>query len=159
MTSFRSLGFSSYEEYLSSSHWQEITRSLIDLNPRARCWICGKRRHLLLHHVSYDHLGHERLGIDIYIVCYGCHEEIHWSVFLCKRIPIEKSTMMSRMYLLRVTYPLRKFRLGSAINNFFRWWMTPDVWCRKSDIVRHDLFSHFLPQIPLFPIPFFMCYA
>lgn len=107
-----------YSLYLQSDHWKHLKKIHITDNPRACCWICGRKNKLLLHHVSYDHLYHEKLNIDIYIVCFDCHTKIHFSFFgLCKT-PLVKSKLIGRMRYIKYVY-LSTLILTSIYKRFY----------------------------------------
>lgn len=118
MPTWRDLGFKEYREYLASSWFRSLTKQLITQNRKARCWICGKKNTLLLHHVKYDNLGNEKLGRDVYILCFTCHTRTHFTTW-GYRVPLEKSKLLARMKFLKVTYPVRNFRIGSLIQSFW----------------------------------------
>lgn len=114
-----------YPLYLQTEHWYNLKTVLIWKNPKAKCWICGEadKRVLLLHHVSYENLLAEVLYKDVYIICYGrnkCHRKIHFK-YLGEKVKIDRQILLSRMKWLRLTHPIRDFRLGSLINNIIQW--------------------------------------
>ena len=64
-----------YREYLKSPEWrQKRTQKLRAAD--YRCERCGSAINLSIHHVSYDHLGHEPFD-DLVCLCRTCHAEIH----------------------------------------------------------------------------------
>ena len=68
-----------YLAYLNSPAWRTVrTRAL----ERAdyRCYHCGAKRDLQVHHLSYDRLGAER-DDDLQVVCADCHEAVHLEAF------------------------------------------------------------------------------
>lgn len=73
-TRLRSLGFSSYWEYLQSAHWQDISRAYKASGLPTRC-ICGAPE-VELHHRTYERLGREELT-DLIPLCRLCHAAIH----------------------------------------------------------------------------------
>lgn len=107
-----------YPDYFKTRWWKELNDALIDSNPDAKCWICGKTNTLLLHHVSYLNLFAEVLGIDIYILCFDCHTRTHFHLNGDK-VSLEKKVLVKRMKILKSTYRIRNFRLGSTINYMF----------------------------------------
>lgn len=62
------------EQYLTSSHWQSLRARLY--TPYASCKICGKRKFLNIHHLTYKNRGHENIE-DLVILCRIHHLEIH----------------------------------------------------------------------------------
>jgi len=104
-----------YPKYFKTPHWKNLNVELIDSNPDAKCWICQKTNTLLLHHVNYDNLFFEKLGRDVFILCYDCHTRTHYHRD-GTRVPMSEKELLKRMRLLKYTYPVRSFRLGSAIN-------------------------------------------
>lgn len=73
------LGYSSYDEYLQSEHWQKL-RKMILISAGEKCQRCGSRAALQVHHETYDNLGHERVD-DLLAVCRECHDKIHFGPF------------------------------------------------------------------------------
>jgi len=68
----RDIGYGSYAEYLASDHWKEM----VELYRREKCFCCGRKKKLHLHHNTYDRLGKE-LATDFITVCKECHSRIH----------------------------------------------------------------------------------
>jgi hypothetical protein len=65
-------GYQTYEEYLESPHWRELSA-----NVRSKpCRDCGATEHLAGHHMSYERLGHE-LPSDVIPLCSSCHYKFH----------------------------------------------------------------------------------
>jgi hypothetical protein len=63
-----------YNLYLKSAAWHN-TRRILFWQRGKRCEICGwGSRHLFVHHLTYERLGHERME-DLQIVCQNCHEK------------------------------------------------------------------------------------
>jgi hypothetical protein len=72
----RTLGFSSYREYLLSPHWEDIkTAYRNNLTLPQHCLVC-KNTTFQLHHRSYVRIGHELIG-DIIPLCGECHQKVH----------------------------------------------------------------------------------
>jgi len=107
-----------YPTYFITPHWAQLKDTYIYSNPTAHCWICNKRYTLLPHHVSYLHLFHERPALlflfwlfgDFVIVCFACHEEIHFIKFLffCIKVPLKRRYLVRRMLFLKAKYYIRK---------------------------------------------------
>lgn len=71
------LGYSSYEDYLSSGVWQEIRRKVLRRD-RGRCRLCGSRA-FAVHHTSYS--TQVLAGGDLsklLSICNRCHAEIEF---------------------------------------------------------------------------------
>jgi len=73
----RSLGYTSYDEYLASDHWQTTRSGFWKRNKSRRCRGCGERA-TQIHHVTYKRLGAEK-PYDLVAVCRSCHEAVHES--------------------------------------------------------------------------------
>jgi hypothetical protein len=70
----RELGFSRYEEYLESDHWQDVRRRY---RASGRPWVCRcGARPKALHHRTYERLGAELLD-DLEPICPPCHRKLH----------------------------------------------------------------------------------
>src|SRR5438874_1611898 len=76
-TKLARLGFSSYEEYLQSPHWQDLKRRYYASKLSKKCFVCKKKPIIpSFHHRTYKRLGKERL-MDIVLTCKECHQLIH----------------------------------------------------------------------------------
>lgn len=62
-----------YKNYLKSEHWQWIKKKKRD----KRCFVCGIKKNLNLHHRSYVRLGNEDLKKDLVWVCQKHHYLLH----------------------------------------------------------------------------------
>lgn len=71
----RSLGFSTYDEYLSSEWWALFRRCYKNSKKQQSCLVCNET-HVELHHVSYSRLGAEKLT-DVVPLCRFHHEAVH----------------------------------------------------------------------------------
>ena len=67
---------SNYREYLSGEHWKELKQRYLRSGYPRKCYCCGSRKDLALHHVTYKRVGFEKLS-DLKMVCERCHESIH----------------------------------------------------------------------------------
>lgn len=70
-----------YTEYMQSDQWRARCYRLRKKRGN-RCERCGSGLRTEVHHLNYDHLGHER-DEDLQIVCKQCHpaadrERIEW---------------------------------------------------------------------------------
>lgn len=70
-----SLGFSSYEDYLASGHWQDFKARYRKSGLPIRCAVCGASP-VQLHHHNYERLGSETFD-DVTLLCRQHHVEIH----------------------------------------------------------------------------------
>lgn len=65
-----------YEDYLASSHWQEVRRSAIR-RAGYRCQVCNRSSSQLeVHHRTYENLGNEE-EYDVIALCSHCHSIFH----------------------------------------------------------------------------------
>lgn len=93
---------SEYQEYLHTPHWIKLRRKIVLLV--GQCWICRSKKHLELHHERYDHLGHEKLTLDVFVVCQHCHQMIHFDKFLffTRKIPLDPESLKQRRIGLKI---------------------------------------------------------
>lgn len=61
-----------YSAYLGSETWRLRRARLI----KATCEKCGRGGDLVLHHKTYEHVGHERPW-ELATLCPGCHSKLH----------------------------------------------------------------------------------
>jgi hypothetical protein len=64
-----------YKNYLTSPDWRARRNARLH-HARWCCERCGQRRHLHVHHRTYERLGCERLE-DLEVLCLDCHEQTH----------------------------------------------------------------------------------
>ena len=64
-----------YEDYLLTPHWK-TTRAAALASDGYRCTACEATGHLQVHHLTYDHVGHE-LPEDLTVLCGACHTAVH----------------------------------------------------------------------------------
>jgi hypothetical protein len=64
-----------YHVYLISRHWR-IARAKAIALAGSRCSVCGDKRHLNVHHITYDNLWHEYAN-DVAVLCNTCHNMLH----------------------------------------------------------------------------------
>lgn len=64
-----------YAEYLRTSEWQTTRRAKLE-QVGHQCRRCGTDRPLHVHHLTYDHVGHEWLD-ELVVLCKRCHSDIH----------------------------------------------------------------------------------
>ena len=64
-----------YKGYINSVPWYE-KRSLVLMKHGNKCFKCGSKRCIQIHHVTYQRLGKEDLS-DLLPLCKNCHKKIH----------------------------------------------------------------------------------
>ncbi|MGH9676260.1 MAG: HNH endonuclease [Candidatus Acidiferrum sp.] len=64
-----------YAEYLRSPHWRK-TRLRVLARARGKCEACHRRRAREVHHLTYIHIGEERLD-ELLALCPNCHDMAH----------------------------------------------------------------------------------
>jgi hypothetical protein len=64
-----------YPEYLQSPWWKTRRNKFLKEKGR-RCFRCGNRKNLNVHHLNYKHLWNE-LDEDLRVLCYACHCKEH----------------------------------------------------------------------------------
>lgn len=110
-----------YRQYLLTDHWGELRNKYIFDNVEAKCWVCETpllmfekygvmSSNLLLHHVRYDNLFHERLYRDLYILCTDCHSGVHFTVYfrIFKfKTKLTRMRLYRKMILLKIRYCIR----------------------------------------------------
>src|SRR6185436_6516480 len=86
----KALGYSSYREYLLSTHWAQIWATFYRSLPPGvkRCAACGLSGvKLSVHHRTYRRLGRER-NRDLVLVCGECHWQIHFGIGYSKNLKL-----------------------------------------------------------------------
>jgi len=111
-----------YKEYLRTEWWRNLNKKFIDSDPKSNCYICRRKLPktiLILHHVTYEKLFGERLNREVFILCVDCHQRVHFHKLDGEKVPIDTKILLKRMNLLRSTYYIRNFRLGSFLNKLW----------------------------------------
>ena len=72
----RSLGYSSYWEYICSPRWQKKQQQYWRSKYPKTCFVCGTKKRIQLHHRTYTRLGKERLT-DLVPLCKRHHQLVH----------------------------------------------------------------------------------
>lgn len=67
--------FDVYEEYLGSDAWRKRRRQALRAGG-FMCSMCGSRRNLDVHHLTYTHIGDE-LPDELVVLCHRCHQLTH----------------------------------------------------------------------------------
>jgi len=65
-------GFRDYNDYLFSSHWRNLKKSL----GMFACCVCESSKNLLAHHVRYRDLIDVEVS-DLVCMCFACHDIFH----------------------------------------------------------------------------------
>lgn len=125
--SYLDLGYPSYEHYLMSDWFRDLTEQLIYENAKAACFICGGNvpgSFLLLHHIDYSSLGREKIGRDIFILCAFCHKRAHFRMFLFffkRKVSLTKKDLKKRLYFLKVKSCVQKRRFDLVLWYSFKY--------------------------------------
>lgn len=107
-----------YPEYFKTEWWINLKVKLIYSNPDVKCWICERKDTLLIHHEIYANLFHEKLNKDIFILCFNCHTQLHFSHFMKifhRKTPIRTWNLKRRRLFLRLQFVIQKGRLSLSI--------------------------------------------
>ena len=64
-----------YYEYMNSPEWKAKREERLK-HDKYQCQLCHTAKNLVVHHVTYDRLGHEDLS-DLVTLCKKCHESVH----------------------------------------------------------------------------------
>lgn len=102
-----------YKAYFTTPHWQQLKDQLIYSNPLAKCWICDRTNTLLIHHESYENLFREKLGSDIFILCYKCHEQLHiskWFFLFTIKHRLDTRNLRKRRLYLKILFCIRNMQ-------------------------------------------------
>lgn len=65
-----------YEDYLKSPHWQK-TKKFFKFISKKRCYVCGTKKSLVLHHKHYKTVGYED-GSELVWLCQPHHRKLHY---------------------------------------------------------------------------------
>lgn len=71
----RSKWFASYDRYLASPEWGKRRRQVL-ARAKGSCEGCGEHPPTEVHHLTYEHVGHEFL-FELVALCEACHQRIH----------------------------------------------------------------------------------
>lgn len=105
-------------EYLMSTHWEKLKKQHIYSKSDVKCWICSHKRSLLLHHENYTNLYKEQFEKDIFVLCYNCHTQLHFSTFLFffkRKTPLIPKYLKRRRLFLRLRFCTRNGQVGLII--------------------------------------------
>ena len=65
-----------YNDFLKTNYWNSIAIHM--KNNNRRCYECGSKDDLVVHHMTYLNHGYEHLFLDdLVVLCSFCHNEIH----------------------------------------------------------------------------------
>lgn len=66
-----------YESYIRSSVWQMLRDKIVyDYDYDGKCYMCGTKDNIRVHHITYIRLGDEHHS-DLIPLCADCHKKIH----------------------------------------------------------------------------------
>jgi len=65
-----------YQNYLKTKHWALTKNRMYKSKYKYKCYCCGCRSKLQLHHKSYTTVGNENLNHLIWL-CGKCHKKTH----------------------------------------------------------------------------------
>ena len=106
------MGYLPYPDYFKTDWWFNLKWKHIYGKASAKCYICTSSGKLLIHHVSYNNLFHEKLIRDIYILCFDCHNKAHfWTIFKIK-VPLTKNWLLFSMRLRKSIFYLQSSQFG-----------------------------------------------
>ena len=116
--SWQEYGLSKYSDYFSTDHWRALKEDLL-WKRNAQCYVCHRWGTLLIHHVKYSSLYKEKVNQDIYILCYDCHNRVHfWGPFRWK-VPLTTNWLLFSMRSRRMIYCVQYHMFGRALGWFF----------------------------------------
>jgi hypothetical protein len=67
---------STYKEYLQSEQWRQNREKRLQIDGRM-CAVCGSKKDLNVHHISYRNIGNENIEKDLITLCHPCHAMLH----------------------------------------------------------------------------------
>jgi hypothetical protein len=68
-----------YHKYLNSPEWKDKREGFLSdpyWGRENRCLICSSKKYLVIHHLTYEHVGKE-LEHEVCILCNQCHDTLH----------------------------------------------------------------------------------
>lgn len=97
-----------YRDYLSSG---DFDRLRMECNREGmRCFICEKKYgYKEPHHLHYENLGDEKVGVDVIPLCHRCHKKAQFR-FWFFRVPNTKTELTRRYYLIKGLFLLFRIR-------------------------------------------------
>lgn len=107
-----------YRSFLKSKEWERLKTRFIYENHTAKCFVCGWRGNLVLHHLGYidfkaGNLFHHFFIFNwgnLMIVCRDCHDRIHFGLFK-RKTKLTRRKLLKRAYFLRSSRCLRNLEV------------------------------------------------
>ena len=65
--------------YYSSDYWQVYRSQVLAQNPT--CSVCDVAPSIMVHHLGYNRLFREVVGLSVIATCTGCHFQMHGRKF------------------------------------------------------------------------------
>jgi hypothetical protein len=66
-----------YNDYLKTEHWRIFKENfLASKSSKKKCYCCGNKNNLQIHHKTYKRIGFEK-NADVIEVCDNCHRMVH----------------------------------------------------------------------------------
>lgn len=97
-----------YKEYLKTPHWKETRDKRLSLDGK-RCYVCGYKHNLNVHHISYKNVGNEDVRKDLVTLCDMCHlmvhniiDKVHVDYNDYKNIPVSPRNVHKKAFALKV---------------------------------------------------------
>lgn len=112
--SWAEYGLTSYHDYFNTKHWNDLKEELL-WKRGTECWICGKWSKLLIHHISYKNLFHEKLYRDVYILCFDCHNQVHFWTDFDIRVPLIVNWLLFSMRARKLIKCIQKGQFSHAL--------------------------------------------
>lgn len=122
-----------YIQYLKSSKWKTKRDEYERIG---NCYVCNRRRHLQLHHISYKNLGNEGED-DLVVVCEACHTRIHAFV-KHQGVELVDAHLRVREYVNKDSFGFDK-NIDKKQNNFLLRKLHKDFRKRKYDVCSKEL--------------------
>lgn len=99
--------FDNYSDYFNTKWWFDLKYKHIIGNKNAKCFVCGRTDSLLLHHVNYQALYREKLLKDVYILCFDCHNRVHFWFNGLIKVSLSTNVLLFSMRLRKSTFCIR----------------------------------------------------
>lgn len=117
------LGINSYHEYFQTDWWKHLKKRYIKWG--SKCYICGSRYSLLLHHLSYNNLGREKIlrifyG-DVVVVCFEHHKDLHYvhPLFIFKvKLPLKRFFLIKKLFWARMCHDIMELDIVGVLYHF-----------------------------------------
>ena len=90
-----------YPQYLKSEHWSNKKAQHFNKAPsRRKCFVCGTKDNLHVHHNTYENIGKEKLQ-DLVTLCGNHHFEVH---------TIQKQFKVDYRFAVKMVYTAFKYK-------------------------------------------------